>query len=196
MVKGKRYFEGTSKGGVGRASFAVPGKFTKKGVRKNGVPAKVEEAKTNPFERLQHGSKHQIIGRRLKGTQQDLGQARSRAIEKRKQSLLVELNQVCHQHNSPCLSVLLSCCVVWDCSVIGHATLLLIALRPSVTLALPLCQSFPSHLLLVLSPYFLHAMVFITLCFVCLALFCCILSPSAISAFARWTNISFSHVSA
>jgi hypothetical protein len=55
--------------------------------------AAVDAVKLNPFERLKQRAKFDVMGRTLKGTQRANGQARSRAIQKRKESLLVELQQ-------------------------------------------------------------------------------------------------------
>lgn len=57
--------------------------------------AAIAQAAVNPFERLKQTSKFEVMGRKLKGTERDVGQARSRAIQQRKESLLVEFKQVC-----------------------------------------------------------------------------------------------------
>ena len=96
----KRKHPGSSSGGKAsaggsnnphRASFGggSGGKGGKSGPSAQAVAA----VKLNPFERLKQRTKFDVLGRSLKGTQRDNGQARSRAIQKRKESLLVELQQ-------------------------------------------------------------------------------------------------------
>ncbi len=79
-----------SKGGSGVFKATAGGK--KPGaVRVAAVTTK--EVRHNPFETVKQRSKFAVLGRKLKGTEREAGQARSRAIQKRKESLLVELKQ-------------------------------------------------------------------------------------------------------
>ena len=59
--------------------------------RKRASGARGEQKRTaNPFEAIRARSKYDIIGRSVKGAQKDISKAKSKAIQQRKESLLVE----------------------------------------------------------------------------------------------------------
>lgn len=98
----KRKFGASGSNSTHRASFGGGGGGGKHGGggNKHGggggrgpSAAALDAVKLNPFERLKQRVKFDVLGRSLKGTQRANGQARSRAIQKRKESLLVELQQ-------------------------------------------------------------------------------------------------------
>jgi len=62
----------------------------KPGLVKSKAAAKA--TRDNPFERIRHRKKHAIVGQKLKGQETALGQARRRDLERRKDTLLVEMH--------------------------------------------------------------------------------------------------------
>lgn len=61
------------------------------GRRKKASSSRGEASRTaNPFDAIKARSKHSIIGRNPQGTQKQITKAKTKAIEQRKRSLLVE----------------------------------------------------------------------------------------------------------
>ncbi len=92
-VTGKRKRDAGAPAPAHRASFGNSKKAAHKG-GKVVTNVSVKQVRSNPFETVKQRSKFAVLGRKLKGTERETGQARSRAIQKRKESLLVELQQV------------------------------------------------------------------------------------------------------
>ncbi|KAK5578470.1 hypothetical protein RB653_008141 [Dictyostelium firmibasis] len=81
MVKSKSESVNSKKGGV-------PNRFSKS--EQNTSVVKI----VNPFDRKVNKTKHVVLNRQVKGASGNLGQSRYNAIEKRKKTLLVEMNQM------------------------------------------------------------------------------------------------------
>ncbi|KAN0023249.1 hypothetical protein ACTFIU_011416 [Dictyostelium citrinum] len=81
MVKSKAESVNSKKGGISNG-------FNKN--EKNTPVVKI----VNPFDRKVNKTKHVVLNRQVKGASGDLGQSRYNAIEKRKKTILVEMNQM------------------------------------------------------------------------------------------------------
>ncbi|KAM9969343.1 hypothetical protein ACTFIR_001175 [Dictyostelium discoideum] len=81
MVKSKSESVNSKKGGISNG-------FNK--IEKSTPVVKI----VNPFDRKVNKTKHVVLNRQVKGASGDLGQSRYNAIEKRKKTILVEMNQM------------------------------------------------------------------------------------------------------
>eukprot|EP00898_Chlorokybus_atmophyticus_P003514 jgi/Chlat1/4163/Chrsp27S04265 len=75
-------------------SRATGGGASAAGPRRSKHSAAAKPSAVNPFERLHNRKKFDVLGRKLKGEQRNVGKARSDALEKRKRTLLQEFRQL------------------------------------------------------------------------------------------------------
>ena len=65
------------------------GKKSSEGARSFAIAKKLEKAKENPFDKFANAKKkHDVVNRRVKGEDRNVGRARDKAVEERRKRLL------------------------------------------------------------------------------------------------------------